>query len=196
MINFFETRHANPLVTGTLFLIGRISLFRAIQFWIAQVLGAMLGCGAVFVSVTQMHSHSNLLWRYHSAPEDVNVWMGFTMEVVLSTIALFVLMIVVFQRFVDGIHHGLAKVSAETHEVFLTPVESNSLFAGFVVASCCTAGQAISGGYANPLILISLGFISGSWSRIPIYIFAEGLGVALAAVLVRLFQPNLKEDNE
>jgi aquaporin Z len=150
--------HFNPAVSLGVFLRGKLSLKDLIPYWVAQAAAAVIaGLFAVFVIQHRMVP-TNAITGGHAK------FAALIAELLFTFALVYVVLNVATSKDQPNNHfYGLA--------------------IGFTVAAGAFAVGGLSGGAFNPAVAIGAMFAGVlSWSNIWLYLIAEALGGALAAV--------------
>ena len=154
--------HYNPAVTLGVFIRGRCAALDVVPYMAAQIIGAV--AAAVAVMYLKIGASAKLF----EAP----VGPGFAAEVLFTFALVYVILNVATTKSAAGnSYFGLA--------------------IGFTVLAGAFAVGDISGGAFNPAVAIGaciMGMLS--WSAIWMYVIAEAIGGALAAVAFRVLRPD------
>ena len=172
--------HVNPAVTIGFLIAGRISLTDAVGYWVAQVVGGIVGAGLLrllFAAVPGYSTSKQGLgtdgWGANSWV-DLSVWGALLAEIVLTF--LFVLVVLtVTRRAATPAMAGLAL--------------------GLALSTVHLVGIPLTGTSVNPARSIGPAlFVGGSaLSQLWLFIVAPLIGGALAAVAARYFYPGEQE---
>lgn len=163
--------HFNPAVTLGFLVTGRITIDRAVAYWISQILGGL--AAAALLTTTYLDTLRNADGVNLGVPAvgaELSVGNALVMEIILT----FFLMFVIFgtavdfrsSRFVSGIAIGLTI----TMDIF--------------------AGGAVSGAIMNPARALGPAIIQagdGNWGDMWIWIVGPALGAAIAALFYNEF---------
>jgi aquaporin Z len=154
--------HYNPAVTLGVFLRGRCAVLDVVPYMVAQVIGALTASAAV------MYLKIGAAAKLFQAP----IGPGFGAEILFTFALVYVVLNVATTKNAAGnSYFGLA--------------------IGFTVLAGAFAVGDISGGAFNPAVAIGacmMGMLS--WSAIWMYLVAEAIGGALAAVVFRVLRPD------
>jgi MIP family channel proteins len=149
--------HVNPAVTAGLLVGGKITVSRAVVYWIAQFLGAIVAALAISALVP---AGTNLGVTTGSLTAD-SVWTAAAWEFILT----FLLVSSVYQAAVYGKAGNVA-----------------GLAIGLTLAACIFAGGPYTGASLNPARTLGPALIAGDLSYVPAYligIFAGGIAAGL-----------------
>ncbi|MCV7342995.1 MULTISPECIES: MIP/aquaporin family protein [Mycobacteriaceae] len=155
--------HYNPAVSLAVYLRGRLPLMDLPAYWLAQILGGGLAAAA-----------ANLVISPTSSTPAALSFTGRTMSAALLAEFLFTFALA---------YVVLNVATSKDH-----PVNSfYGLAIGFTVAAGAIAVGGVSGGVFNPAVAIG-GSVIGifSWSNLWLYLVAELVGAAVAALVFRL----------
>lgn len=150
--------HYNPAVSLAVMLRGKISVGEMLQYWVAQLLGGLVGAGVA-------------LWL-RGEPTPLMTGSGFTdfqaliAEIIFTFALALVVLNVATSRDTDGnSYYGLA--------------------IGFTVAMGAFSVGNISGGAFNPAVGIGHDAVAKAWSPMWIYIVGPFSGAILAALIYK-----------
>ncbi|KAH7296712.1 hypothetical protein KP509_26G035700 [Ceratopteris richardii] len=149
--------HVNPAVTFALALGGHITILKAIVYWIAQLLGAVVGCYLLKVSTNGLAPAVHALGSGESALE------GVICEIIIT----FGLVYTVHATAVDPKAGDISKIAP--------------ICIGFVVGANILAAGPFSGGSMNPARSFGPAFVSGDWTDHWVYWVGPLVGGAIAA---------------
>jgi aquaporin Z len=153
--------HYNPAVSLGVFLRGRLSTADLVPYWIAQILGGLVA-GALALYLKTAPPAEPLVARLGA---------GFAAELVFTFALVFVVL-----------NTATAKATS-----------GNSYFGlaiGFTVLAGAFAVGDISGGAFNPAVAIGAAFMGMlPWNLIWLYLLADALGGALAALAFNWLNP-------
>lgn len=156
--------HYNPAVTFGAFLRGALHAKDVGPYWVAQILGAVLG------SLTALYLVGD------ANPQALSLSGG---QVVVALVAEFLFTFALVWVVLNA-------ATSKDHE-------GNSFYGlaiGFTVATGAFAVGAISGGAFNPAVAVGISIMGlAPWSAIWIYLVANLLGGAAAALVFRLCSP-------
>jgi aquaporin Z len=167
--------HYNPAVSLAVFLRGKLQGRDLIAYWVAQLVGAMIAAGIVYVALGA---------TFAAKPgAGVTFWTAVMIELIYT----FALCIVVL------------------HTATTADTEGNSYYGlaiGFTIVVAAFAGGAISGGAFNPAVGVAPAIYAallgqpGALSHIWIYIIGPLTGGALAAAIFRFQVPHALETKQ
>lgn len=167
--------HLNPAVTLGFLLEGRIALRTAIEYWIAQLLGAIVGAALLLLLAKQvpgLKTHGAFGTNGYADRSAVHLGTGgaFLAEVVLTFLLVFVWL-------------------AVTHKVAV--VGFGALPIGLALVVVELVGIPLTGASVNPARSIgpALFATGGALSQLWLFIVAPLIGGALAAVAHQITQP-------
>ncbi len=163
--------HLNPAVTFSAALTGKIRPAKASMYVVAQLAGAVLA-GLLLVYVAPDAWEGNL--GAHGLGEGVSVGMGFTVELVLTFLLVFVVFAVAMDRRAQG---ALAPLSI-----------------GLAIVVIHLVAVPLTGAGVNPARSLGPALVSGFWTDHWIYWVAPLAGGGLAALVYQvLFAPEATE---
>lgn len=167
--------HFNPAITAGVLATRRISVPDAVAYIIAQMVGAVLGAGAItlaYVDVDRNRVNLGLPTVGTSIvadpPVKLSVWNALSMEIILT----FFLVLVVFGTVIDKRSIGR----------WVAP-----LAIGITIAIGNMAGVAASGAAMNPIRWFGPAVIQRDWADAWIWIVGPVVGGLVAAVLYDRF---------
>nr|CCI55670.1 EaTIP2,1 [Equisetum arvense] len=150
--------HVNPAVTFGLFLGGQISFLKTLLYWIAQLLGAVIGSYLLKFSTNGLETPGHGLGSGETALE------GVVMEVIIT----FALVYTVYATAVDPKKGSIGTIAP--------------IAIGFIVGANILAAGPFSGGSMNPARSFGPAFVSGVWTNHWVYWVGPFVGAALAAL--------------
>ena len=149
--------HINPAVTFATLITGKIDIQKAIAYWIAQLLGAVVGAG-LLAMVIPTAAQGNL--GAHGLGAGVSAGGGLVAEIVLT----FALVFVIFATAVDPKGPG-----------HLAP-----LAIGFTVLVDHLVGVPVTGASMNPARSFGPALVAGAWADHWIFWIGPLVGAAIA----------------
>lgn len=167
--------HINPAVTLGMLLARRIDVRTAVEYWIAQILGGIVGAALLFLVAKQvpgLKTHAAFGsngWADRSAVH-LNTGGAFVTEIVLTFMFVFV-------------------VLAVTHKVAV--IGFDGLPIGLALATVHLIGIPLTGTSVNPARSIGPAFFAGgaAITQLWLFIVAPLIGAALAAVVHQITHP-------
>ncbi|REK87177.1 MIP family channel protein [Streptomyces inhibens] len=167
--------HINPAVTLGLLLARRITLRTATEYWIAQVVGAIVGAALLFLVAKQvpgLQTHGTFGtngWGDRSAVH-INLGGAFVAEMVMTFLFVFVFL-------------------AVTHKVAV--VGFDGLPIGLALATVHLIGLPLDGTSVNPARSIGPALFAGgaAITQLWLFIIAPLIGGAIAAVVHQITHP-------
>ncbi|MEF3117912.1 MIP family channel protein [Streptomyces chrestomyceticus] len=167
--------HVNPAVTLGMLLARRITPRAAVEYWIAQLLGGIVGAALLFLVAKQVpglktsEAFGSNGWSDRSAVH-INLGGAFVAEIVLTFLLVFV-------------------VLAVTHRVAV--VGFDGLPIGLALAVVHLVGIPLTGTSVNPARSIGPALFAGggALSQLWLFIVAPMIGAALAAVVHQITHP-------
>ncbi|NDZ82482.1 MIP family channel protein [Streptomyces sp. SID10853] len=167
--------HINPAVTLGMLLAGRIDLRRAVEYWIAQFLGSIVGAALLFLLTKQVPGiKTDGLFGSNGydnrSAVHINLGGAFLVEVVLTFVFVFV-------------------VLAVTHKVAV--VGFDGLPIGLALATVHLIGIPLTGTSVNPARSFGPALFAGgaALSQLWLFIVAPLIGGAIAAYAHRFTHP-------
>ncbi|WP_372459276.1 MIP family channel protein [Streptomyces huiliensis] len=168
--------HLNPAVTLAMLLQGRITLRTAIEYWIAQIVGAIIGAALLLLLAKQVPGLSTDGTFGSNGFGDrsavhLNTGGAFLAEVVLTFLLVFVWL-------------------AVTHKVAV--VGFGPLALGFTLALVHLIGVPLTGASVNPARSLGPALFAGgdAFSQVWLFLVAPLIGAALAAFVHQIVQPH------
>ncbi|UNO39111.1 MIP family channel protein [Streptomyces sp. MST-110588] len=167
--------HINPAVTLGMLLAHRITVRTAVEYWIAQMLGGVIGAALLFLLAKQVpglktsEAFGTNGWGDRSAVH-INLGGAFLAEVVLTFLLVFV-------------------VLAVTHKVAV--IGFDGLPIGLALATVHLIGIPLTGTSVNPARSFGPALFAGGAALTQLWLFllAPLIGGALAAVVHQLTHP-------
>ncbi|MGW5941592.1 MIP family channel protein [Streptomyces celluloflavus] len=167
--------HVNPAVTLGVLLAHRITLRTAVEYWIAQILGGIVGAALLFLVAKQVpglkthEAFGTNGWGDRSALH-INLGGAFVAEIVLTFLLVFVFL-------------------AVTHRVAV--VGFDGLPIGLALAAIHLVGIPLTGTSVNPARSIGPAVFAGgaALTQLWLFIVAPLIGGALAAVVHQITHP-------
>lgn len=167
--------HVNPAVTLGMYLAGRLDIQTAVRYWIAQVVGGIVGALLLFLVTKQVpgidtdEAFGTNGFGNRSAVQ-INTFGAFVTEIILTFLFVYV-------------------VLAVTHK--LAVVGFDGLPIGLALAVVHLVGIPLTGTSVNPARSIAPALFAGgaALTQLWLFIIAPLLGGALAAVVHRLTHP-------
>jgi aquaporin Z len=160
--------HYNPAITMGVLIRRRIGLVDAVAYWLAQVVGGLLGAVAAYWVVNPRHVSSLSL--------SGRVWFAAALAEALFTFALVYVML------------NVATSSSNPNNSFY------GLAIGFTVAAGAVAVGGVSGGMFNPAVALGasvMGFLP--WAAAALYIVVQLVVGAVAGVVFLALNPDEAE---
>ncbi|UQA96416.1 MIP family channel protein [Streptomyces halobius] len=167
--------HINPAVTLGMLLARRITVRTAVEYWISQVLGAIVGAALLFLVAKQVpglktdESFGSNGWGDRSLV-NLNLGGAFVAEIVMTFLFVFVVL---------GVTHKVAVIGFD------------GLPIGFALATVHFIGVPLDGTSVNPARSIGPALFAGGAAVTQLWLFlvAPLIGGALAAVVHHLTHP-------
>ncbi|KAL1215931.1 Aquaporin TIP1-3 [Cardamine amara subsp. amara] len=151
--------HVNPAVTFGAFVGGNITLLRAILYWIAQLLGAVVACLLLKVSTGGMETAA------FSLSHGVTPWNAVVFEIVMT----FGLVYTVYATAVDPKKGDIGIIAP--------------LVIGLIVGANILVGGAFDGASMNPAVSFGPAVVSWTWTNHWVYWVGPFIGAAIAAIV-------------
>ena len=151
--------HINPSVTLTFYRLGKVKLWDAIFYIIAQFIGALIGVLLVISVIYNLLSHPNVNYAI-TVPGEKGALIAFVAEFVISFILMTVILLVSNTQ-------NLARYTG--------------IFAGILVATYITIEAPISGMSMNPARTLGSALPAGHFMDLWVYFVAPVIGMLLAA---------------
>ncbi len=167
--------HINPAVTLGMLLARRITVRTAVEYWVAQILGAIVGSALLFLVATQipgLQTHGAFGtngWGDRSAVH-INLGGAFVIEIVMTFLFVFT-------------------VLSATHKVAV--LGFGGLAIGLALAVVHLVGIPLTGTSVNPARSIGPALFAGgaAITQLWLFIVAPLIGGALAAVVHQVTHP-------
>jgi aquaporin Z len=167
--------HVNPAVTLGMLLAGRIELRRAVEYWVAQFVGAIVGAALLLLVAEQVPGFR----RYGAfgtngygtrSAVGINIFGAFVAEVILTFLLVFV-------------------VLAVTHKIAV--VGFDGLPIGLALAVIHLVGIPLTGTGVNPARSLAPALFAGSPALTQVWLFlvAPLVGAAIAALVHQSTHP-------
>lgn len=160
--------HVNPAVTAGLLVGGKVGLTKAIYYWVAQFVGAIIAAVLLVIIVPEAARSG---WNFGQTTGSLTadyVWSAALFEAVLT----FLLVSTVYQAAVYGKAGNLV-----------------GLAIGFTLAGCILAGGAYTGASLNPARTFGPALVAGDFSYIvPYFIGIFGGGIVAGLVHTNIFK--------
>ncbi|CAA2980916.1 probable aquaporin TIP3-2 [Olea europaea var. sylvestris] len=151
--------HVNPAVTFGALVGGRVSVLRAIFYWIAQILGAVVASLLLWLATNGLKPQG------YSVAAGVGEWNALVMEIVLT----FGLVYTVYATAIDPKRGSLGTIAP--------------LAIAFIFGANVLVGGPFSGASMNPARAFGPALVGGRWRDHWIYWLGPLLGAALAGVI-------------
>lgn len=153
----------NPAVSLAVMLRGKLSMSEMLQYWIAQIAGAVIGAGLC----EWFKGEATTV----SVGESYTVMQALVAEIAFTfALATVVLNVATARDNVNNSFYGLA--------------------IGFTVFASATAAGSISGGAFNPAVGLGHILFAGNWADLWIYFVGPLVGAAVAASVFRMTSTN------
>jgi aquaporin Z len=167
--------HINPSVTMGMLVAGRIDLRRAVHYWIAQFLGAIVGAALLLLVAhqipgLQVHGAFGTNGYGYRSAVGINIFGAFVAELLLTF---------VFVSVVLAVTHRIAVVGFD------------GLPIGLALAMVHLVGIPLTGTSVNPARSLAPALFAGSPALTQVWLFlvAPPVGAALAAVVHQVTHP-------
>ncbi|XP_077221496.1 aquaporin TIP3-1-like [Tasmannia lanceolata] len=151
--------HVNPAVTFSTLIGGRISLVRAIYYWVAQLLGAIVA------SVLLRFTTNGMRPVGFALASGVGVWHGLVFEIVMT----FGLVYTVYATAIDPKRGSLGVIAP--------------LAIGFIVGANILAGGPFDGASMNPARAFGPALVGWRWRNHWIYWVGPFVGATIAGLI-------------
>ncbi|KAG2259531.1 hypothetical protein Bca52824_078825 [Brassica carinata] len=162
--------HVNPAVTFAALVGGRLSVIRAIYYWIAQLLGAILAC-----LLLRLATNGSRPIGFHVA-SGVSELHGLLMEIILT----FALVYVFYSTVIDPKRGSIGIIAP--------------LAIGLIVGANMLVGGPFEGASMNPARAFGPSLVGWRWHNHWIYWVGPFIGGALAALIYEyMIIPNVNE---
>ncbi|KAJ0257259.1 aquaporin TIP3-2 [Hirschfeldia incana] len=162
--------HVNPAVTFAALIGGRISVIRAIYYWVAQLLGAILAC-----LLLRLSTNGRRPIGFHVA-SGVSELHGLLMEIILT----FALVYVFYSTVIDPKRGSIGIIAP--------------LAVGLIVGANMLVGGPFEGASMNPARAFGPSLVGWRWENHWIYWVGPFIGGAIAALIYEyIIIPNVNE---
>jgi len=168
--------HINPAVTWATFFTGKISLLRALVYWISQILGAIAG-SAILRSLIPVTLLSGM--GCHEINDALSVGQGLGCEIVFTFIFIFVV-------FATAISPFVGKVAPLAGGSEYGPGKLTPFAVGMTILILHTVGIPLTGASMNPARSFGPAVINGCWANHWIYWVGPFLGSTAAALIAQV----------
>ncbi|WP_051951764.1 MIP/aquaporin family protein [Actinacidiphila yeochonensis] len=169
--------HLNPAVTLGMLVARRITVRTAVEYWVAQIVGGIIGAALLLMVVRQVpgltvHGRFGTNGYGYRSAVGVNIFGAFVVELILTFLLVYVYL-------------------AVTRRVAL--IGFGALAVGLALAVINLMGIPITGAGVNPARSLSPAIFAGSPPLIQVWLFlvAPLVGGALAAVVHEVTHPAL-----
>ncbi|KAJ3690203.1 hypothetical protein LUZ61_019367 [Rhynchospora tenuis] len=159
--------HVNPAVTFGALLGGRISLIRAVFYWVAQILGAIVATALLRITTGGMRPLG------FSLASGVSEWHALLLEIIMT----FGLMYTFYATALDPKRGYLGTIAP--------------LAIGFIVGANILSGAPFDGAGMNPARVFGVALVGWRWSHHWLYWVGPFIGAGLAGLIYEflLIQP-------
>ncbi|RLN21723.1 putative aquaporin TIP1-2 [Panicum miliaceum] len=151
--------HVNPAVTFGAFVGGNITLFKAVVYWVAQLLGSVVACLLLKIAT------GGVAVGALSLSAGVGAWNAVVFEIVMT----FGLVYTVYATAVDPKKGDLGVIAP--------------IAIGFIVGANILAGGAFDGAAMNPAVAFGPAVVTGVWENHWVYWLGSFVGAAIAALV-------------
>ncbi|XP_025817968.1 probable aquaporin TIP1-2 [Panicum hallii] len=151
--------HVNPAVTFGAFVGGNITLFKAVVYWVAQLLGSVVAC--LLLKIATGGAAVGAL--------SLSAGVGACNAVVFEIVMTFGLVYTVYATAVDPKKGDLG---------IIAPIAI-----GFIVGANILAGGAFDGAAMNPAVAFGPAVVTGVWENHWVYWLGSFVGAAIAALV-------------
>jgi len=167
--------HINPAVTWAALITGKVSVLRAVIYWVAQIIGGIVGA-AFLLSVHPPELIFGL--GCHSVNPALTASQGFFIEIILTFIFIFVVFATAISPFVGKV----APLAGQTGPGKLTPFA-----VGMTILILHTVGIPLTGASMNPARSFGPAVIHGGdcWNNHWIYWLGPICGSTIAAMVAQ-----------
>ena len=176
--------HFNPAVTLGMLVSGRISIQPAIAYIVAQLVGGVLGAGALtlaYLDIDRNRVNLGLPAVGTSITADPVQQLSAANAVAMEAILTFFLVFVIFGVAVDSRSGGRAIAG---------------LAIGLTISMDILAGNAVSGAAMNPARWFGPAVIQGDFDDFWVWIVGPAIGAVIAAVVYSQFLLGSSEDDD
>jgi len=175
--------HINPAVTWATLITNRISILRAIVYFISQILGAIVGASFLAAILPPQMRYS---LGCHGINPELGAARGYFAEVVFTFIFIFIV-------FATAISPFVGKVAPLAGGNDYGPGKLTPLALGLTILVLHIVGIPLTGASMNPARSIGPAVVNGCWSNHWVYWFGPLTGSTIAAFLstaIFLTNPN------
>jgi len=168
--------HINPAVTWATLITSKISILRAIIYWTAQFLGAMVGAG-ILKGLIPDQIPTGL--GCHSLNPYLSVGQGLGAEIIFTFIFIFVV-------FATAISPFVGKVAPLAGGSEYGPGKLTPFAVGMTILILHTVGIPLTGASMNPARSFGPAVVMGCWTNHWIYWIGPIIGSTVAALIAQV----------
>jgi len=166
--------HINPAVTWATLITNKISILRALIYWFAQIIGAIVGA-AILSGLT---AHINTGLGCHGVNAKLNAGQGFGAEIIFTFIFIFVV-------FATAISPFVGKVAPLAGGGEYGPGKLTPFAVGMTILVLHTVGIPLTGASMNPARSFGPAVIAGCWENHWVYWLGPLFGSTAAAIIAQ-----------
>jgi len=167
--------HINPAVTWATMITGKISILRAIIYWVSQVIGGICGA-AVLRGLTGSIPTAGL--GCHGVNPNMSAGQGLGAEIIFTFIFIFVV-------FATAISPFVGKVAPLAGSGEYGPGKLTPFAVGMTILILHTVGIPLTGASMNPARSFGPAVVVGCWSDHWVYWIGPILGSTAAALIAQ-----------
>jgi len=167
--------HINPAVTWATMITGKISILRAMIYWVSQIIGGICGA-AVLAGLTRTLEHTGL--GCHGVNEHMNAGQAFGAEIIFTFIFIFVV-------FATAISPFVGKVAPLAGSGEYGPGKLTPFAVGMTILILHTVGIPLTGASMNPARSFGPAVIAGCWKDHWVYWLGPIVGSTAAAFVAQ-----------
>jgi len=168
--------HINPAVTWATLITQKISILRALIYWTAQLLGAMVGAG-ILKGLIPDQIPTGL--GCHSLNPSLSVGQGLGAEIIFTFIFIFVV-------FATAISPFVGKVAPLAGGSEYGPGKLTPFAVGMAILILHTVGIPLTGASMNPARSFGPAVVVGCWANHWIYWIGPIIGSSVAALIAQV----------
>jgi len=169
--------HINPAVTWATLLTGKLSVLRAVVYWVSQITGAIVGSAILRGLLSPDHRYT---MGCHSLNPKLTPAQGFGAEVIFTFIFIFV----VFATAISPFAGKLAPLSGSSESY--GPGKLTPFAVGATILILHTVGIPLTGASMNPARTFGPAVVNGCWDNMWIYWIGPFLGSTSAALICQM----------
>jgi len=167
--------HINPAVTWATLITGRLSILRALIYWVSQIIGAIVGA-AILRGLIPPEIHTGL--GCHGVNDKLNAGQGFGAEIIFTFIFIFVV-------FATAISPFVGKVAPLSGGGEYGPGKLTPFAVGMTILILHTVGIPLTGASMNPARSFGPAVVAGCWKDHWVYWLGPLVGSTFAAFIAQ-----------